>query len=104
LQERFIKPLSFGGPCPSPSFPGIQEFFRDFIAVASCPMLNQHLCDTFSAKVLELNETSFTHHDEEDAPTSNGDDEVMNSGGNLKEGGYDNVQGTGNLQGKLMNF
>ncbi|XP_060596823.1 codanin-1-like isoform X2 [Ruditapes philippinarum] len=75
LQERFIKPLSFGGPCPSPSFPGIQEFFRDFIAVASCPMLNQHLCDTFSAKVLELNETSFTHHDEEDAPTSNGDDE-----------------------------
>ncbi|XP_053394864.1 codanin-1-like [Mercenaria mercenaria] len=75
LQERFIKPLSFGGPCPNPSFPGIQEFFRDFIVVACCPMLNQHLCDTFSAKVLELNETTFTNHDEEDAPTSNGDDE-----------------------------
>ena len=76
LQERFIKPLSVGGPCPGPTFPGIQEFFRDFILVASNPLLNQHLADTFTAKVLDLNETEFTKQDEEDAATGNGDEEV----------------------------
>ncbi|XP_052272332.1 codanin-1-like isoform X2 [Dreissena polymorpha] len=75
LQERFIKPLSVGGPCPNPSFPGMQEFFRDFIIVACNPLLNQHLCDTFTAKVSELNETTFAMHDDEDAATGNGDEE-----------------------------
>ncbi|KAK3592928.1 hypothetical protein CHS0354_011728 [Potamilus streckersoni] len=59
LQERFIKPMSFGGPCPSPSFPGCQEFFRDFITAACNPTFNQHLLDTLAAKVIELNNTQF---------------------------------------------
>ncbi|XP_052767400.1 codanin-1-like [Mya arenaria] len=75
LQERFIKPLSVGGPCPGPTFPGIQEFFRDFIMVGCNPQLNQHLNDMFTAKVLELNDTSFATHDDEDAAAGNGDDE-----------------------------
>ncbi|KAL4239001.1 Codanin-1 C-terminus [Mactra antiquata] len=75
LQERFIKPQSYGGPCPNPTFPGIQEFFRDFIVIACNPLLNQHLCDTFSAKVLELNDTTFSSSDDDDVTVANGDNE-----------------------------
>uniref|UniRef100_A0A3B3VAB0 Codanin 1 n=1 Tax=Poecilia latipinna TaxID=48699 RepID=A0A3B3VAB0_9TELE len=31
LEERLIQPHRVVGPCPPPSFPGHQEFFRDFI-------------------------------------------------------------------------
>lgn len=34
LQERFIVSQSIRGPCPPPSFPGCQQFFRDFILSA----------------------------------------------------------------------
>lgn len=34
LQERFVVPQSIRGPCPPPSFPGCQQFFRDFILSA----------------------------------------------------------------------
>lgn len=34
LEERLIQPHSVG-PCPPPSFPGHQEFFRDFLQTAS---------------------------------------------------------------------
>ena len=40
------------------------------------PVLNQHLCDTFSAKVLELNETAFTLTDDDDGVQANEDHEV----------------------------
>ena len=35
LQERFVTPLSTGGPCPSPSFSNVQEFFKGFIQSAA---------------------------------------------------------------------
>lgn len=35
LQERLAAPQSSGGPCPPPSFPGCQGFFRDFILSAN---------------------------------------------------------------------
>lgn len=35
LQERLVAPQSSGGPCPPPTFPGCQGFFRDFILSAS---------------------------------------------------------------------
>lgn len=35
LEERLIQPHGIVGPCPPPSFPGHQEFFRDFIQTAS---------------------------------------------------------------------
>ncbi|XP_048244553.1 codanin-1-like isoform X2 [Haliotis rufescens] len=59
LQERFIKPFSLGGPCPTPSFTGYQEFFRDFITAAGNAIFNQHLTNTLVAKVTELNNTEF---------------------------------------------
>ena len=35
LQERLIQPQGILGPCPPPSFPGHEEFFRDFLQTAS---------------------------------------------------------------------
>ncbi|XP_069118288.1 codanin-1-like [Argopecten irradians] len=75
LQERFIMPLSVGGPCPAPSFPGCQEFFRDFIMAASSPIFNQHLTDTFSAKVIELNEMYMVSQEETQTDQDGSDDE-----------------------------
>ncbi|XP_041122102.1 codanin-1 isoform X2 [Polyodon spathula] len=54
LQERFIQPQSIMGPCPPPSFPGHQEFFRDFLLAAGSYQLNQHLMDSLCQQILEL--------------------------------------------------
>ncbi|MBN3311902.1 CDAN1 protein, partial [Atractosteus spatula] len=54
LQERLIQPQSIMGPCPPPSFPGHQEFFRDFLQAASSCQLNQHLTDSLCQQILEL--------------------------------------------------
>ncbi|XP_045439406.1 codanin-1 isoform X5 [Pipistrellus kuhlii] len=55
LQERLAAPQSSGGPCPPPSFPGCQAFFRDFILSAGSFQFNQHLMDSLSLKIRELN-------------------------------------------------
>ena len=44
--------------------------------LACNPVLNQHLCDTFSAKVLELNDSTFTLTDDDDGVQSSEDNEV----------------------------
>ncbi|XP_041927428.1 codanin-1 [Alosa sapidissima] len=59
LQERLIQPQGFMGPCPPPSFPGYQEFFRDFLQTASCCQLNQHLKDSMCQELLLLDEVSI---------------------------------------------
>uniref|UniRef100_A0A8B9K5W1 Codanin 1 n=1 Tax=Astyanax mexicanus TaxID=7994 RepID=A0A8B9K5W1_ASTMX len=59
LQERLIQPQALSGPCPPPSFPGNQEFFRDFLQTASCCQLNQHLKDGLCQQLLQLNEVSI---------------------------------------------
>ncbi|XP_031436332.1 codanin-1 [Clupea harengus] len=59
LQERLIQPQGFMGPCPPPSFPGHQEFFRDFLQSASCCQLNQHLKDGMCQELLLLDEVSI---------------------------------------------
>ncbi|TSN67084.1 Codanin-1 [Bagarius yarrelli] len=59
LQERLIQPQALIGPCPPPSFPGHQEFFRDFLQTASCCQLNQHLKDGLCQQLLQLNEVSI---------------------------------------------
>ncbi|XP_027028567.2 codanin-1 [Tachysurus fulvidraco] len=59
LQERLIQPQALSGPCPPPSFPGHQEFFRDFLQAASCCQLNQHLKDGLCQQLLQLNEVSI---------------------------------------------
>nr|XP_046268171.1 codanin-1 [Scatophagus argus] len=59
LEERLIQPHGVVGPCPPPSFPGHQEFFRDFLQTASCCQLNQHLQDSLCQQLLQLNEVSI---------------------------------------------
>ncbi|CAL1575633.1 unnamed protein product [Knipowitschia caucasica] len=59
LEERLIQPQTVSGPCPPPSFPGNQEFFRDFLQTASCCQLNQHLQDSLCQQLLQLDEVSI---------------------------------------------
>uniref|UniRef100_A0A3B4AD38 Codanin-1 C-terminal domain-containing protein n=1 Tax=Periophthalmus magnuspinnatus TaxID=409849 RepID=A0A3B4AD38_9GOBI len=65
LEERLIQPQTVSGPCPPPSFPGHQEFFRDFlqtaiyIMCASSCQLNQHLQDSLCQQLLQLDEVSI---------------------------------------------
>ncbi|XP_061896934.1 codanin-1-like [Entelurus aequoreus] len=59
LEERLIQPHGVVGPCPPPSFPGHQEFFRDFLQTASCCQLNQHLQDSLCQQLLQLDDVSI---------------------------------------------
>ncbi|XP_072313743.1 codanin-1 [Eucyclogobius newberryi] len=59
LEERLIQPQTVSGPCPPPSFPGHQEFFRDFLQTASCCQLNQHLQDSLCQQLLQLEQVSI---------------------------------------------
>ncbi|NXM86301.1 CDAN1 protein, partial [Oenanthe oenanthe] len=69
LQERFVVPQSIRGPCPPPSFPGCQQFFRDFILSAGSYQFNQHLVDSLCLKILELNGLTLVEHDHSDGET-----------------------------------
>uniref|UniRef100_A0ABM0MSF4 Codanin-1-like n=1 Tax=Saccoglossus kowalevskii TaxID=10224 RepID=A0ABM0MSF4_SACKO len=60
LQERLITPLSHGGPSPAPTFPGSQEFFHSFILIADSHAFNQHLMDSLSAKIMQINRMDFS--------------------------------------------
>lgn len=51
LQERLTNPASTGGIAPPPSFPGCQEFFRDFIAIASDHAFCRQLSDVLVTKI-----------------------------------------------------
>ncbi|NXT39938.1 CDAN1 protein, partial [Pelecanoides urinatrix] len=66
LQERFIVPQSIRGPCPPPSFPGCQQFFRDFILSAGSYQFNQHLMDSLCLKILELDGLTLVEHEHSD--------------------------------------
>ncbi|XP_025917401.1 codanin-1 isoform X3 [Apteryx rowi] len=66
LQERFVVPQSIRGPCPSPSFTGCQQFFRDFILSAGSYQFNQHLVDSLCLKILELDGLTLIEHEHSD--------------------------------------
>ncbi|XP_019406890.1 PREDICTED: codanin-1 isoform X1 [Crocodylus porosus] len=66
LQERFVAPQSIRGPCPPPSFPGCQQFFRDFILSAGSYQFNQHLMDNLCLKILELDGLTLVEHEPSD--------------------------------------
>uniref|UniRef100_A0A8B9VRU5 Codanin-1 C-terminal domain-containing protein n=1 Tax=Anas zonorhyncha TaxID=75864 RepID=A0A8B9VRU5_9AVES len=66
LQERFVVPQSIRGPCPPPSFPGCQQFFRDFILSAGSYQFNQHLVDSLCLKILELDGLTLVEHEHSD--------------------------------------
>ncbi|XP_067310683.1 codanin-1 [Pseudorasbora parva] len=59
LQQRLVQPQGLIGPCPPPSFPGHQEFFKSFLQTASCCQLNQHLKDGLCQQLLKLDEVSI---------------------------------------------
>ncbi|KAK9960202.1 hypothetical protein ABG768_010277 [Culter alburnus] len=59
LQQRLVQPQGLIGPCPPPSFPGHQEFFKGFLQTASCCQLNQHLKDGLCQQLLKLDEVSI---------------------------------------------
>ncbi|XP_068108058.1 codanin-1 isoform X2 [Hyperolius riggenbachi] len=65
LQERFVAPQSVG-PSPPPSFPGYQEFFRDFIISAGNFQFNQHLMDSLCQEIQELDVISIVGHETTD--------------------------------------
>ncbi|NXR25139.1 CDAN1 protein, partial [Cinclus mexicanus] len=69
LQERFVVPQSIRGPCPPPSFPGCQQFFRDFILSAESYQFTQHLVDSLCLKILELNGLTLVEHEHSDGET-----------------------------------
>ncbi|KAM7305710.1 codanin-1 [Ixodes scapularis] len=52
LEERFVHPFKVGGPCPSPSFPGCQGFFHDFVKAASSASFHQHFKDQCVEKIV----------------------------------------------------
>ncbi|XP_014670686.1 PREDICTED: codanin-1-like [Priapulus caudatus] len=66
LQDRFVMPSAVGGPCPPPCFPGCQEFFRDFIVISDSRSFNQHILDSFSSKILELDSAQLWVGEEEE--------------------------------------
>ncbi|XP_006883034.1 PREDICTED: codanin-1 [Elephantulus edwardii] len=72
LQERLVAPQSSGGPCPPPTFPGCQGFFKDFILSASSFQFNQHLMDSLSLKIRELNSQALPQHE----PSEDGESDV----------------------------
>ncbi|XP_063982539.1 codanin-1 isoform X2 [Diachasmimorpha longicaudata] len=60
LQGRFVTPLSSEGIVPLPSFPGIQEFYRDFLLASSNVKFNSILESCFIQSITDLNSTIFT--------------------------------------------
>uniref|UniRef100_A0A8D2J8W9 Codanin-1 C-terminal domain-containing protein n=1 Tax=Varanus komodoensis TaxID=61221 RepID=A0A8D2J8W9_VARKO len=75
LQERFFVPQSIRGPCPPPSFPGCQQFFRDFILSARSYQFNQHLMDSLCLQILELDGLSLVEHEPSDGDAMDEQDE-----------------------------
>lgn len=67
LTERLVAPVYQNGPVPLPSFPGVQEFFRDFIIHAFHPLFYSHLQDCLIYDIMELNESQFAGSDIEDS-------------------------------------
>lgn len=59
LKERLVTPLSSTGPVPQPVFPGVQEFYKEFILVASDWKFFTILEMNLIREIVELNEVQF---------------------------------------------
>lgn len=46
---------------------GYEEFYKEFILVASNYIFNKHLCDALIMEIIELNNTKFTFNDYQDS-------------------------------------
>ncbi|XP_011869063.1 PREDICTED: codanin-1 [Vollenhovia emeryi] len=69
LSKRFVTPLPSQSQSVGPSFPGMQEFFKDFILHAFNPMFYTHLENYFVHEIMELNDTQFASSEIEDSET-----------------------------------
>lgn len=58
LTNRLVSKKSTGGPSPEPSFPGKQEFYKEFIVVCESPKFHRHLIDCLVAEILLLDDTA----------------------------------------------
>lgn len=67
LSKRFVTPLPSQGQDIGPSFPGMQEFFKDFILHAFNPIFYAHLENCLVHEIMELNDTQFTSSEIEDS-------------------------------------
>ncbi|XP_061467262.1 codanin-1 [Rhineura floridana] len=75
LKERFLVPQSIRGPCPPPSFPGCQQFFKDFILSAASYQFNQHLMDSLCLQIIELDGLALVEHEPSDGEAMDEQDE-----------------------------
>ncbi|XP_012525392.1 codanin-1-like isoform X2 [Monomorium pharaonis] len=69
LSKRFVTPLPSQNQSIGPSFPGTQEFFKDFILHAFNPIFYTHLENCFVHEIMELNDTQFANSEIEDSET-----------------------------------
>ncbi|KZC08720.1 PREDICTED: codanin-1 [Dufourea novaeangliae] len=69
LQKRLVTPQPSTNQIMEPSFPGVQEFFKDFILCAFNPIFYIHLENCLVHEIMELNDTQFTGSEIEDSET-----------------------------------
>lgn len=67
LKNRLVTKQSSSGLNALPVFNAYEEFFKEFISVASNHVFNRHLSDTFIAAIIEINDTKFSTNDYEDS-------------------------------------
>lgn len=64
LKTRLITKQTPNNINPPPDFTGLQEFYRDFLLIASTHTFIQHIKDVFIAEILQLNDTNFNTSNE----------------------------------------
>ncbi|XP_006625046.1 codanin-1 [Apis dorsata] len=69
LQKRLVTPQPSKNQVTEPSFPGVQEFFKDFILFAFNPIFYVHLENCLIHEIMELNDTQFNNSEIEDSET-----------------------------------
>ncbi|XP_017885679.1 codanin-1-like [Ceratina calcarata] len=70
LQERLVTPQPSKNQITGPTFPGVQEFFKDFILFAFNPIFYVHLENCLIYEIIELNDTQFNNSEIEDSETT----------------------------------
>ncbi|XP_076255015.1 codanin-1 like protein dlt [Rhynchophorus ferrugineus] len=63
LTNRLVTKETSNGINSLPEFTGHQEFYRDFIVVASNHSFNKHLCDNLISEIIEINNATFWETD-----------------------------------------
>ncbi|CAL7952462.1 unnamed protein product [Xylocopa violacea] len=70
LEKRLVTPQPSTKHIMGPSFPGVQEFFKDFILFAFNPIFYIHLENCLIHEIMELNDTQFNNSEIEDSETT----------------------------------